>query len=87
MTASIAPLLNSISTLSPTGCSTSHTTSDTAGNIWATATINYDPNTAQVTSMIDANGNKQVYTIGEPVSGFSVVQVQDSANNTIHTWI
>lgn len=62
--------LKTIVVPSPTGSGTS------------TATLNYDAR-GRVTSLVDANGNKRVYTYN---STNTLVQVKNSANTVIQSW-
>lgn len=62
--------LTNITVPSPTG----------SGN--STATINYDTN-GKVTSLVDANGNRRVYTFKE---GSTLVQVKDAQHNVVSSW-
>ncbi|MCA1594680.1 MAG: DUF6531 domain-containing protein, partial [Acidobacteria bacterium] len=62
--------LNSITVPSPSG----------NGN--STAAINYDDR-GRVTSLVDGNGNRRVYTYG---TTSTQVQVKDAANTTVATW-
>jgi len=62
--------LKTISVPSPTGSGAS------------TSTINYDPR-GRVTSLVDANGNKHVYTYN---ATNTQVQVKNSANTVVQSW-
>jgi RHS repeat-associated protein len=48
----------------------------------STSTINYDPR-GRVTSLVDANGNKRVYTYN---STSTLVQVKNPANTVVQSW-
>ena len=66
------PFLHTITVPSPTG----------TGN--ATATINYDPSTQCVSSLVDANGNQRVYTYTD--YNHTKVTVKDGANNVAFSY-
>lgn len=63
-------LLNTVTVPSPTGSGTS------------TVTINYDL-LGRVTSLVDANGNRRVYTYS---TNTTLVQVKNAANTVVQSW-
>lgn len=66
------PFLHTLTVPSPTGSGSS------------TATINYDPTTDYVSSTVDANGNKHVYTSTD--ASHTLVTITDSLNNVVYSY-
>jgi len=65
------PLLHTIIVPSPTGTGTS------------TSTINYNLTTGKVTSLVDGNGNQQVFTYG---THSTLVEVKNPQGTTVASW-